>query len=123
MVLTADTIRTVEGYADCIVLRHFTAGSAAEAAAVSSKPIISAGDGPGQHPTQVPVPLQPPVPLNVFGRSKLLLCTDWTRAQTGPPNCLPRIQHCAHSHALQASVFLVDFFDTWVLKGVGAEAL
>jgi len=47
-----DTIRTVEGYADCIVLRHFQSGSAKQAAAVASVPIINAGDGAGQHPTQ-----------------------------------------------------------------------
>lgn len=49
----ADTIRTIEGYADCIVLRHNLAGSAKKAAAAASVPIINAGDGPGQHPTQV----------------------------------------------------------------------
>ena len=53
----ADTIRTVEGYADVIVLRHFQAGSSATAASVASIPIINAGDGPGQHPTQV-IPLE-----------------------------------------------------------------
>ncbi|CAL8468676.1 g8216 [Coccomyxa elongata] len=47
-----DTIRTVEGYADVIVLRHFQAGSSMTAASVASIPIINAGDGPGQHPTQ-----------------------------------------------------------------------
>eukprot|EP00850_Spirogloea_muscicola_P017274 SM000146S00994 [mRNA] locus=s146:202131:204042:- [translate_table: standard] len=47
-----DTIRTVEGYADLIVLRHFESGSARAAASVASVPIINAGDGPGQHPTQ-----------------------------------------------------------------------
>ena len=49
----ADTIRTVEGYANCIVLRHNEAGAAKRASAVASVPIINAGDGPGQHPTQV----------------------------------------------------------------------
>jgi hypothetical protein len=49
----ADTIRTVEAYADIVVLRHFQAGSAEKAAAAASIPIINAGDGPGQHPTQV----------------------------------------------------------------------
>ena len=49
----ADTVRTVEGYADCIVLRHFQSGSAKRAAAAASVPIINAGDGAGQHPTQV----------------------------------------------------------------------
>ncbi|GBG60326.1 hypothetical protein CBR_g4282 [Chara braunii] len=47
-----DTIRTVETYSDIIVLRHFESGAAKRAAAVSSVPLINAGDGPGQHPTQ-----------------------------------------------------------------------
>ena len=47
-----DTIRIVSGYADVIVLRHNEEGAARRAAAVSEVPIINAGDGPGQHPTQ-----------------------------------------------------------------------
>ncbi len=47
-----DTIRIVEGYSDVIVLRHYEGGSARRAADVASVPIINAGDGPGQHPTQ-----------------------------------------------------------------------
>jgi len=47
-----DTIKTVEGYADIIVLRHPEIGAAAEAAAATSKPVLNAGDGAGQHPTQ-----------------------------------------------------------------------
>lgn len=47
-----DTIRVIEHYADVIVLRHYETGASARAAAVSSVPIINAGDGPGQHPTQ-----------------------------------------------------------------------
>lgn len=47
-----DSIRVISQYADVIVLRHYEEGSAARAAAVSSVPIINAGDGPGQHPTQ-----------------------------------------------------------------------
>ena len=47
-----DTIRIVGGYADVIVLRHSEEGAARRAAAVSDVPIINAGDGPGQHPTQ-----------------------------------------------------------------------
>src|SRR5882672_9642394 len=47
-----DTIRIVSGYADVIVLRHNEEGAAKRAAAVSTVPIINAGDGPGQHPTQ-----------------------------------------------------------------------
>ena len=47
-----DTIRIVEGYADVIVLRHYESGSAQRAAEVAAVPILNAGDGPGQHPTQ-----------------------------------------------------------------------
>ncbi len=47
-----DTIRIVAGYADAIVLRHPEIGAAARAAAVSSVPVINAGDGAGEHPTQ-----------------------------------------------------------------------
>ena len=47
-----DTIRTVEGYADVIVLRHSQIGSAEEAARATDRPVINAGDGAGQHPTQ-----------------------------------------------------------------------
>lgn len=47
-----DTIRMVMHYADVIVLRHDMAGGAARAASVSEVPIINAGDGPAEHPTQ-----------------------------------------------------------------------
>lgn len=47
-----DTIRTVEGYSDIIVIRHFESGAARRAAATADIPVINAGDGPGQHPTQ-----------------------------------------------------------------------
>jgi aspartate carbamoyltransferase catalytic subunit len=47
-----DTIRIVAGYSDVIVLRHSEEGAARRAAGVSGVPVINAGDGPGQHPTQ-----------------------------------------------------------------------
>jgi aspartate carbamoyltransferase catalytic subunit len=47
-----DTIRILNGYADVIVLRHYESGAAKRAANVSMVPIINAGDGTGQHPTQ-----------------------------------------------------------------------
>ena len=47
-----DTVRTLECYADVIVLRHHEQGAAAVAAAAARKPIINAGDGIGEHPTQ-----------------------------------------------------------------------
>mgnify|MGYP000904604257 FL=1 len=47
-----DTILTVSRYADLIVMRHPVEGSARYASVVSDKPIINAGDGSNQHPTQ-----------------------------------------------------------------------
>ncbi len=47
-----DTIRVVSGYADVIVLRHYEIGAASRAALVSQVPVLSAGDGAGEHPTQ-----------------------------------------------------------------------
>lgn len=47
-----DTIRIMNGYVDVIVLRHSEVGAAKRAAGVSRVPIINAGDGAGQHPTQ-----------------------------------------------------------------------
>lgn len=47
-----DTVSTLERYGHMIVLRHKEVGSAALAAAAIKKPIINAGDGIGEHPTQ-----------------------------------------------------------------------
>ena len=47
-----DTVRTLECYSDVIVLRHPETGAAATAARYAHKPIINAGDGTGEHPTQ-----------------------------------------------------------------------
>ncbi|MBI5457299.1 aspartate carbamoyltransferase [Candidatus Kaiserbacteria bacterium] len=48
-----DSIKVISQYADAIAMRHQETGSAARAAAVSSVPIVNAGDGNmGQHPTQ-----------------------------------------------------------------------
>ena len=47
-----DTIRIVSGYADMIVMRHPMEGAAAIAASVAGIPVVNAGDGANQHPTQ-----------------------------------------------------------------------
>jgi len=47
-----DTIKTVSNYCDLIVMRHPIEGSARYASEVASVPIINAGDGANQHPTQ-----------------------------------------------------------------------
>jgi aspartate carbamoyltransferase catalytic subunit len=47
-----DTIRTVACYVHCIILRHPEEGAAKRASQVSTVPVINAGDGVGEHPTQ-----------------------------------------------------------------------
>ncbi|MBI2039559.1 aspartate carbamoyltransferase [Candidatus Microgenomates bacterium] len=48
----SDTIRIMDSYADCLIIRHPKAGAAKEAAEIALIPVINAGDGPNQHPTQ-----------------------------------------------------------------------
>jgi aspartate carbamoyltransferase catalytic subunit len=48
-----DTVHMLEYYGDVIVMRHFKQGAPAEAARWASVPVINAGDGWGEHPTQV----------------------------------------------------------------------
>jgi aspartate carbamoyltransferase catalytic subunit len=48
----ADTVRVIQGYADALVLRHPSEGSAKMASDFVDVPLINAGDGAGQHPTQ-----------------------------------------------------------------------
>src|SRR5206468_1810565 len=48
----ADTVRVVENYSDVIVMRHPSEGAARVAANFASVPVINAGDGSHEHPTQ-----------------------------------------------------------------------
>lgn len=47
-----DTVRSLECYSDVVVLRHPEVGASALAAKYARKPVINAGDGVGEHPTQ-----------------------------------------------------------------------
>ena len=47
-----DTVRILCGYADAIAMRHHEEGALARAVSVADVPIVNAGDGPGEHPTQ-----------------------------------------------------------------------
>lgn len=48
----SDSVKIIDGYCDIIVLRHYLEGSARLAADVAGVPVINAGDGANQHPTQ-----------------------------------------------------------------------
>ena len=52
-----DTIMMVSNYADVIVMRHYLEGAARYAAEISPVPVINAGDGANQHPTQTSLDL------------------------------------------------------------------
>jgi len=60
-----DTVRMLEFYGDVLVMRHFQQGAPHEAARWASIPVINAGDGWGEHPTQVLTDLY--TILNEFG--------------------------------------------------------
>lgn len=47
-----DTVRILNGYADAIAIRHHEEGALDRAVSVSEVPVLNAGDGPGEHPTQ-----------------------------------------------------------------------
>ncbi|MCC2666599.1 MAG: pyrB [Gammaproteobacteria bacterium] len=53
----SDTMRVISDYADLIIIRHPGEGAARLAAEISAKPVINAGDGANQHPTQALVDL------------------------------------------------------------------
>lgn len=53
----SDTIRMLDSYADIIVIRHRLEGAAKLAAEIAEKPVINAGDGSRNHPTQAMIDL------------------------------------------------------------------
>jgi len=77
-----DTILTVSQYADVIVLRHPQKGAAARAASVSEVPIINAGDGDGEHPTQALLDMFTIHQNFKLDGIKVLLCGDLKNGRT-----------------------------------------
>jgi aspartate carbamoyltransferase catalytic subunit len=78
-----DTIKTIGSYVNIIVLRHPEIGSAARAAAVSRVPIINAGDGAGEHPTQALLDLYTiQREIGTFDNKKIALVGDLLNGRT-----------------------------------------
>ena len=90
-----DTIRTLGSYADAIVIRHPDVGSSQLAAKFSPVPILNAGDGIGEHPTQVRIRIHLPNVRGVcwlkyrLGASGRVYDSDRTR------NCQREVHHDA----------------------------
>ena len=79
----ADTIRTVDQYADVIAMRHPQIGSAKEAAAVAEAPVLNGGDGAGQHPTQALLDLYTiKSERGVVDGTTIVLCGDLKNGRT-----------------------------------------
>jgi len=82
----SDTIRMVSGYCDCIVMRHPKEGAAKLASEVSDVPVINAGDGSHDHPTQTLLDLY--TIQKSFGKFDGLnvgICGDLRYGRTGRP--------------------------------------
>lgn len=78
-----DTIRIFAGYElDAIIMRHTEAGASHRAAAVSPIPIINAGDGAGEHPTQALLDLYTILRLARKEELVLTLCGDLSHSRT-----------------------------------------
>jgi aspartate carbamoyltransferase len=79
----SDTIRTIDQYADVIVVRHPEIGSANRAAEAAEVPVINAGDGAGQHPTQALLDLYTlKSELGSLDGLRLALCGDLLNGRT-----------------------------------------
>jgi len=76
-----DTIRTVGSYCNVIVLRHPEKGSVEKAARVSEVPVINAGDGAGEHPTQALLDVYT-IRKNLFYSPIALVCGDLLNGRT-----------------------------------------
>jgi len=74
----SDTERCLECYCDVLVLRHPKAGAASEAAAAMSTPLLNAGDGVGEHPSQALLDLY--TIIDELSASSAALAADSVRA-------------------------------------------
>ena len=94
-----DTIKTISGYCDVIVIRHPVEGAARLASEVASVPVINAGDGANQHPTQTF--------LDIFTMSELF--SDLSKIKVGFLGDL-KYGRTVHSLAYALSLFKTPLF-------------
>ena len=114
----ADTARMVSGYADIIVMRHFWEGAPKVASLYSDIPVINAGDGGHNHPTQTLTDLY--TFHTVFGRTNNLniaLCGDLKFGRTVHSliQAMSRYENVSFSlispQELRLPQYLIDFLD------------
>lgn len=103
-----DTIRIMNSYADVLIIRHPEAFSAKKAADAATIPVINAGDGPNQHPTQTMLDLY--TISKVFGRLDNLKI-----AMVGNQ------KHYRTMHALSAAMFKFSGNRIYGISPIGLE--
>lgn len=81
-----DTIKIISSYVDCIVMRHAKEGAAKLAAEVSPVPVVNAGDGSHDHPTQTMLDLYTiKKSFKSFDGLNIGICGDLRYGRTGRP--------------------------------------
>lgn len=103
-----DTLRIMENYSDVLIIRHPRAGSAKEAADIVEIPVINAGDGPNQHPTQTMLDLY--TILKKFGRIENLKVA-----------LVGNQKHYRTMHALSVALFKFNNNQVYGISPVGLE--
>ena len=112
-----DTIKTLQYYGDAIVLRHPEKGSAIKASKVSQLPIINAGDGNGEHPTQAL--------LDIFTIYTELQNRniDLMRGDKREPITVTFLGDLKNSRTIHSLVYLLSLFDKIVFRYISPKTL
>ena len=98
-----DTIKTLSYYGDAIVLRHPEKGSSQRAALVSRVPVLNAGDGDGEHPTQALLDIYT-IHYELANRGIKLDC------ETRPPVVVTLLGDLKHSRTIHSLVHMLTLF-------------
>jgi aspartate carbamoyltransferase len=111
-----DTIKTINYYGDAIVLRHPEKGSSERAARVSKIPIINAGDGNGEHPTQAL--------LDIFTIHEELYSRNiYLQSETRDPITVTFLGDLKNSRTIHSLIHLLALFPRMKFIYVSPETL
>lgn len=107
-----DTIRVINCFTDVIVLRHVTEGATKIAADYSRVPVINAGDGKGEHPTQALLDL-----FTVFSKYKQSNKTSL------PKLTIAMVGDLKNGRTIHSLSYLLSLYDSFTLIFVSPDAL
>lgn len=109
----ADTIRVISSFCDVVVLRHFQQGASEIAAQYSKVPIINAGDGNGEHPTQALLDL-----YTIFSKFP---AKDWS--SSGGNLTIAMIGDLANGRTIHSLSYLLSLYPKIKIIFVSPKAL